>query len=363
MNKKVVFLLIKYFKMRILIFLSLFPAILFSQLDSGATLKVQGYGEFYYGHNFENKIGHEDYDFIYNHRRNNEFNINLALLKVSYSQANIRANVATMIGNYAQYNLASEPTWAQFIYEANMGIKLSKSNLWLDVGIMPSHLGYESAISMDCSNLTRSIMAENSPYYETGARVSYTSKNENFYASFLVLNGWQKVAKLTHVQLPSIGAQIWFKPSANVLINYSNFIGQEKPDSFNSIRIFHNFYSTIDFSKKLSGTLGFDIGMDKYSPNNNGWWHAGSIVARYSLSDKSKIGVRAEYYDDPHQIIINTGTSNGFRTWGLSTNFDYYILKNVLFRSEFKMFQSKDMIFYNNNDMSYSWTSSLAIKL
>jgi hypothetical protein len=83
-----------------------------------------------------------------------------------------------MIGNYAQYNLLTEPTWAQFIYEANVGFKISrKQNVWLDAGIMPSHIGFESAVSADCWTLTRSILAENSPYYETGVKISYTNQS------------------------------------------------------------------------------------------------------------------------------------------------------------------------------------------
>ena len=82
-----------------------------------------------------------------------------------------------MLGNYAQYNLSAETNWAQFIYNANIGIKLSKkNNLWLDAGLMPSHIGAESAISDDCWSLTRSLSAENSPYYETGIKLNYTSK-------------------------------------------------------------------------------------------------------------------------------------------------------------------------------------------
>jgi hypothetical protein len=56
-----------------------------------------------------------------------------------------------MAGNYSQYNLSAEPTWAQFIYEANIGLKSSnKTNIWIDAGILPSHIGFESAISADC---------------------------------------------------------------------------------------------------------------------------------------------------------------------------------------------------------------------
>lgn len=59
---------------------------------------------------------------------------------------------------------------------------------------MPSHLGFESAVGIDCWNLTRSILAENSPYYETGIKLNYTNKKQDLYIAFHLLNGWQKIA-------------------------------------------------------------------------------------------------------------------------------------------------------------------------
>jgi hypothetical protein len=43
---------------------------------------------------------------------------------------------------------------------------------------MPSHIGFESAIGKDCATLTRSILADNSPYYEAGVKIDITSKTK-----------------------------------------------------------------------------------------------------------------------------------------------------------------------------------------
>jgi hypothetical protein len=59
----------------------------------------------------------------------------------------MRANLALMAGTYAQDNLAAEQDALKYVNEANIGIKISKTkNLWIDAGIMPSHIGWESAI-------------------------------------------------------------------------------------------------------------------------------------------------------------------------------------------------------------------------
>ena len=155
--------------------------LLLAQTDTLKKLSFSAYGDVYYSYDFSNPQNHEKPNFIYNHKRHNEINLNLLLVKAMYSEKNTRANIGLMAGNYAQYNLSAEPTWAQFIYEANVGVKLSKQqNIWLDAGIMPSHLGFESAISADCWTLTRSLVAESSPYYETGVKLNYTNKSFSF---------------------------------------------------------------------------------------------------------------------------------------------------------------------------------------
>lgn len=333
---------------------------LFAQTNLSKDLTLTGYTEAYYGFNFANPSNHENSNFIYNHKRHNDIAINLAMLKVAYNKENVRGNFALMAGNYAQYNLAAEPTWAQFIYEANIGFKISKKqNLWIDAGIMPSHIGFESAIGADNYTLTRSILADNSPYYETGARLSYTSKNEKLYASFLVLNGWQKIQKPNDMQRPAFGVQLTYKPNEKLTLNYSNFQGSDKPDSFYARRLFHNAYAIYEASEKLNIIAGFDFGTDKYNLQNYGYWFSPIIMARYLLTEKSKIALRVEHYNDANQIIVTTNTTNGFQTYGFSANYDLAINKNLLWRIEAKHYLSKDKIFdngyhHNNNNLMTS---------
>ncbi len=348
----------------LLLFISTYS---FSQTDTTKPFSFSGYGEFYYSYDFSNPQNHLKPNFIYSHKRHNEFNLNLAYAKAAYNKNNVRANLALMAGNYAQYNLSTEPAWAQFIYEANVGFKLAtKHNFWLDVGIMPSHIGFESAVSSDCWNLTRSILAENSPYYETGIKVSYTNKKENFNVSFLVLNGWQKIQKPDYTHKPSFGIQLNYKPTKKITLNYSNFIGTDKPDSLNALRLFHNLYAIFEPSDKIGFTVGFDIGTDKYNVNDYIFWYSSVFITRFKLNNKFKIAARVEYYNDKKQIIIATSTLNGFKTFGTSLNLDYKINNKLLWRIEGKYYKATDKIFTsssaNANNTNSSITTSLAIK-
>src|SRR5262245_3758518 len=193
---------------------------------------VSGYLETYYVYDFNKPADNTRPSFVYAYNRHNEVNLNLGFIKGSYNTDNVRANLALMTGTYANANLAAEPGVLKNIYEANAGVKLSaRKNLWVDAGIFTSHIGFESAVGKDCWTLTRSIFADNTPYYEAGAKISYTSDNGKWFLSGLVLNGWQRIQRVSGNSLPSFGTQITFKPSSTVTLNSSSFIGTDKPDS------------------------------------------------------------------------------------------------------------------------------------
>jgi hypothetical protein len=346
----------------VLLFINVLQA--FAQNDSIRKLTVSAYGELYYSYDFSGPQNHEKPNFLYNHKRHNEVNVNLLVVKANYAGKRYRANIGLMAGNYAQYNLRSEPDWAKFIYEANAGIKISKKkNIWLDAGIMPSHIGFESAISADCWTLTRSLLAENSPYYEAGIKLSYLSKNEKLNLTALYLNGWQRIRKPDYIQRPSFGVQLSYKPFEALSFNYSNFIGSDKPDSTRATRHFHNFYVQYELTKKFGIIAGFDIGSDKVNSGDYGIWYSPVLIVRQQINKKIKIAVRGEYYYDRQQIIITTGTANGFQTYGLSSNIDYDINTKIRVRVEGKMYHSKDNIFPDTDDRNYSLITNMTIKL
>jgi hypothetical protein len=358
---------IKYRKVAKTIFFSILllqTCNLFAQNDTTKPLTFSGYGELYYSYDFAKPSNHEKPNFLYNHKRHNEINFNLMYAKANYSKKDVRGNMALMLGNYAQYNLSAEPSWAQFVYEANIGVKLSsKHNLWLDAGIMPSHIGFESAVSADCYTLTRSMAAENSPYFETGAKLTYTNKKENVTTALLVLNGWQKIQKPNFIQQPSYGVQLNYKPNKNITLNYSNFIGTDKADSLKALRTYHNFYVQYEPENKLAIIVGVDVGTDKYNLSDYGTWFSPVAILRYSINNKTKIALRGEYFFDKNQIIIATNTLNGFQTTGISTNLDYKINDKVAWRIEGKIYSSKDKIFENGSRSNFCVSSNLVVRL
>lgn len=323
-----------------------------AQDEPASPLTFSGYVETYYVYDLNQPESNVRPSFIYSYNRHNEVNLNLGFVKATYTTDRVRANLALMTGTYANANLAAEPGVFKNVLEANAGVKLSKNkNLWIDAGIFTSHIGFESAIGKDCWNLTRSMLADNTPYFEAGAKISYTTDDGKWFLSALVLNGWQRIHRVEGNSLPSFGTQVTYKPAGNVTLNSSSFIGTDKPDSARQMRYFHNFYGIFQLSPKFGVTIGFDYGLEEKSPETSSTnsWYSPVVIVRYAVTEKFALAVRAEYYEDEHGVIIATGTPNGFKTTGISLNAEYAITPNVLWRAEIRNLHSEDNIFVKDN--------------
>jgi hypothetical protein len=117
-----------------------------------------------------------------------------------------------------------------------------------------------------------------------------------------------------------------------------------------------------ELTKKFAIITGFDFGRDKYNSTNYGFWYSPIVIVRQLINKKTQIALRAEYYGDPKQIIVATNTNNGFKIFGVSSNFDCSINSMLKFRIEGKMYRSKGKIF-NGSNYNYSVTSNVSIKL
>ena len=149
-------------------------------------------------------------------------------------------------------------------------------------------------------------------------------------------------------------------------MNYSTFIGNDKPDSVAQWRYYHNFYLLLHPTDKFGITLGFDYCMEQKSKGSSEYnmLYSPVVILRYQCFNKLAIAVRGEYYNDENGIIIATGTPNGFQTSGYSLNLDYKLLENAIWRVEFRGLSSKDDIFLSDNtptSQNYFVTTSLAI--
>lgn len=328
--------------MKVILVVLSFSYLIFGQ-DSN--IKVNGFVDLYYAYDF-NKPADKNRSYTTQPLRHNEFNLNLATLGVTYSQENARGNFTFQTGTYVQSNFVAESSLLKNIYEASVGVKLG--NIWIDAGIFPSHIGLEGIQSSINWTYTRSIAADFSPYFETGVKVS-TDISENLSAGVLILNGWQNITETNSDK--AFGSFLKFIPSESALINWSTFLGNEVADSLpTQFRIFNDFYYQQSLSDNFQFAVLFDVGLQQ-SPDHENWtvWHTGYLMVKYIITPLFSTSARVEYYHDPKGIIISTGTLNNYQSKGVSINFDYSPVKNVLWRAEFRSIISKDSIFPSND--------------
>lgn len=322
--------------------------------DSIPAIDLSGFADLYYAFDFNRPDNHERPAFLYNHNRHNEINLNLGILSLKADGGAYRAALGLMAGTYVQYNLTQEQGLLKNVFEANAGLALNKKrSLWFDAGIFSSHIGFESAISADNYTHTRSLLAENSPYYLAGAKLSWDA-GEKWDFALLVLNGWQRIRRVDGNSLPSFGSQVVFSPGAGIRLNWSTFIGTDDPDSTRRMRYFNNFFGEFRFSEKVWLVAGFDLGLQQQARGASDYdiWMSPTAILRFVPAARWAMALRGEYYEDVNGVIIPTGTPAGFKTAGLSLNIDRLIGGNAMFRVEGRWLRSEDLIFETGKGLS-----------
>ena len=283
-------------------------------------------------------------DFLYNHNRHNEFNINLALLKLDLQGPKYRASFGLQTGTYVNDNMIAEPSVLKYIFEANIGVSLNKeNNLWLDAGVLPSHIGFESAISMDNFTLTRSLLAENSPYFLTGLSLSFYP-NDKLEMKALIVNGWQRIQRVEGNSLPSFGTQVNYTPTNRVSLNWSTFIGTDDNDVDRRMRYFNNLYGQFQVSNMFEFIAGFDFGFQQQSKESIQYdlWLSPIIIGQFNINKKWKSAIRVEYFQDEDSVITANQFQSGTKLTSASFNIDYTPSKNVICRVEGRWMNNKD---------------------
>lgn len=331
-----------------------------AQEKDSLEIKVSGFLETYYAYDFSSPTTETKLPFMYNYNRHNEFNVNNGLIRTQLQYGNAYASIAIHAGTYVDENYASEAI--KLLSEAYVGMYFNdnkKSSI--EVGIMPSYIGFESAITASNLTLTRSILAENSPYFMTGIKYNFRPNN-TWSFSGLVTNGWQRINKLQKDVAPSLGTQIVCKPSEKTTLNWSTFIGKEFYGTELAMRYFSNLYWDNTWNSKWRTVLGFDLGIQDSSSLNDKhlYWMSPVLIAQYEISPKWQTALRVEYYQDEDNVIVTT--SDAFKTSGASLNFDYLPNSKVKIRTEARYLDSQSPIFNGNKSNNFFVTTSLSFE-
>lgn len=355
----------------ITILLYTIPLFIFSQHLKDSTAngvwKFTGYADAYLSLNQSLQNDQKISEFQFNHNRINRLQLNQGLLGLEYEAKDVRVNLAFHAGTYVKDNYAAEPALARSINKAFIGFRLNKKrNIWLDAGVFPSYIGFESVNAFENATLTRSLLAENSPYFLTGIRANYpvNPKNE---LSFYLLTGWQRIVPQKNNSTPSIGWQWAHTLPHQGKFNWSFWAGSDYPDSSRKWRYFNNFYWQ---GKKgsWSYTLGFDMGMEQKEMKSNDYnlWYSPVLITQFSASDKWRTAVRLERYADQHRIITRPANGSAVTANSQSFNIDYLPKPSLLCRIEWRALQAKEPVFYKRNaynEKTHYLTASVAYQI
>ena len=312
--------------------------------DTAPRVTVGGFVDLYYAYD-AGRPRSLDRGYTTAAARHNEFNVNLAVLDATLTGSRLRGRLALQFGTSVQANYAGEPRLgslsgadvSRFIQEATIGIKVSP-DVWIDAGVFFAPFGAESWISRDNLTYTRSLIADYSPYYESGVRAVWQA-SPTVRAQLHVINGWQNISESNSDK--ALAVRLDWRASPALSLTYDAFVGNEQPDSLPSrLRQFHEFFGEWTATSALTLRLSLNVGHEDAS----GSWWGGALIGRYALSPRVAVVARAETYQDPHRVIITRAPTPVLISGG-SLGIDLVPQPRVLWRTEVRLLRAGDAIF------------------
>jgi hypothetical protein len=347
-----------------LLFLSALPLAAYSQVvNTGMTenydslevgkIRIGGLIDTYYGFDF-NEPATSDRPYCVSSPRHNEININLAYIEVQYLNERVRGRLVPGFGTYINSNYANEKGTLKNLIEANVGVRISKKrDIWVDAGVFGAPYTNETAISRDHLMYTRSLAPEYTPYYLAGVKLS-SPVGKKLKAYGYVINGWQVINDVNNPL--SVGTQLEYRPNGKLLLNWDTYAGNENsamtPDY--QRRYFTDVYAIFNSGKRFSLTSCAYIGVqdkkDTLGAATHPVWFQANVIGGWKLGKNTSLSARAEYFSDPHAVIVVPVTSaSGFEAGSAGICFNVKIGGNALFRLEGRSFYSPHNVFIARN--------------
>lgn len=318
--------------------------------DTSRHVTVGAFIDSYYAYDF-NRPANLDRAFTTQAARHNEFNVNLAFVDATLSAPKLRGRFAAQFGTSVQANYATEPRVgmlsgpdvSRFIQEAFVGVQIVPT-LWLDGGVFFSPFGSENWISRDNWTYTRSLIADNSPYYEAGVKATW-QVTPALAGQLHIINGWQNISETNSDK--AIGVRVDYTVSPALALAYDGFLGNEMPDTApRQTRLWQEGIATLSVNSRWQLRSTFDYGsQQRRSGDGHATWLGWAVITRYRPSTRIAVAARAERYSDPEQVIVNTGRPYGLRATGWSVNADLSPQSGVLWRTEARWLTARDPLF------------------
>ncbi|MCX6141170.1 MAG: outer membrane beta-barrel protein [Candidatus Kapabacteria bacterium] len=330
--------------------------------NDSLVVRVSGMADIVFSHSFDHPPNHQR-AYTLQPSRNDEFGLMLGHIAITANSSRVRGRLAFQEGWFTRVNYTGADTSWRFIQEASAGVRIAEG-LWLDAGILPSHIGYESMVARDNLVVSRCFGSDYTPYFETGASLTW-SPSSDLAITAVVVNGWQEIVDIN--ENLAFGSKVVFTPLPTFTVNWSTYVGNEQPRGAKPLtRFFNNFW--IEWKPAPDVTI---VGLadlclqESASDNANKQWYLGFISAWAFLPDW-RVALRAEHYADPDHIFVTTPTGYHFVASSASLNVDFRPDPAILLRGEIRSMWADNPLYpsfdgHSTSDTYVTFSTSIAL--
>lgn len=312
-------------------------------------ISVGGYISTYYAYYDDETMKGEFVQFPTICPRNNQFNLNMAMLSFEYKSQHLRSN---LIFHYGDIPQSSWPAEFNLIQEANVGFRIYKK-LWFDAGFFKTHVGIESFQPRENITSSMAILSFYEPYYLSGAKLTYEA-NSKLILQLNAFNGYNEYIDNNKDKM--IGFSAVYRPITNLAFTYNALTCDETPDKapIKKRRFYNNFYTTLTLDRLQIG-LEANYGLQKNSllkdSTKTASMFSSLIVGKYRVFPKFSVYAREEYFSDPDKILSGDNNIGKF-IYGTTGGVEYHPFKNISMSLESRMLRSDNLIFKQGKNMT-----------
>jgi len=251
-----------------------------------------------------------------------DFAVNLAAVGGRLEHAKLTGTVVLHAGTSVDALYAGArgnlEVW-KHVQLANAGWKTG--DFHLEAGVLPSLVGRESFVSTDNWTYTRAMIADATPYYMAGARVSYRA-TPTLTLNATVFNGWETYGDKNTGKSGQL--RFAWTPSDKLSIESSTLVGQEQvpvEGQTKPLRVFEDLVVAYQLHERVHLALEAWVGTERNyriedplkgtakdaSILTNPLYYGGALWAKWAFGDTVYLAGRAEALSDDAGVITGIG--------------------------------------------------------
>lgn len=282
-------------------------------LSSKGALTISGYIDSYYQYNFNRPASGQNTGRVFD-LPHNQFSLGLVQTVFSYSIDRLNVVADLTFGPNADMGNFGNSGTSRLIKQAYISYDFT-DKLTFTIGQFGTHIGYELIDAPLNFNYSLSYLFGNGPFYHTGAKIDY-ALTDKVGLMFGVVNGWDALVDFNDKK--SVVAQFSVAPVEGWDV-YVNWIGGDEYGGASAFGVAEGSYTSLfDLTTSFQLTPAFLMGVNAAygaftSGNNPGpeladqyaedaTWGGAALYMNYAFNEMAGIGVRGEYFSDPHGI-------------------------------------------------------------